>query len=54
MNQLDLEQEFQIIIYLKEIKYFNENRIKKYLIKILEKMMIKDNMIKYYVKKSIW
>nr|YP_009394301.1 phycobilisome degradation protein [Leptosiphonia brodiei]ARW62863.1 phycobilisome degradation protein [Leptosiphonia brodiei] len=53
MNELNLEQEFKIILYSKRIQNFNKNQAKKYLIQILKKMMIKDNIIKYFVKNSI-
>ncbi len=53
MNQIDLEQEFKIALYSKKINYFNKSQAKRYLIKILTKMMIKDNTIKYFIKKSI-
>nr|YP_009393887.1 phycobilisome degradation protein [Polysiphonia sertularioides]ARW62449.1 phycobilisome degradation protein [Polysiphonia sertularioides] len=53
MKQLNLEQEFRIIIYDNKIKKFSKSQVKKYLLKTLERMVIKDNLIKYFVKKSI-
>nr|YP_009394510.1 phycobilisome degradation protein [Vertebrata thuyoides]ARW63072.1 phycobilisome degradation protein [Vertebrata thuyoides] len=53
MNELSLEQKFKIAIYIKKIEGFNRNITKKYLITILKEMMIKDNLIKYFIKKSI-
>jgi len=53
INKLTLEQEFYLAIYKKKIYKLNNNNIKKYIKKILKQMMIKDNMIKYYIKNSI-
>nr|YP_009399068.1 phycobilisome degradation protein [Taenioma perpusillum]ARW68465.1 phycobilisome degradation protein [Taenioma perpusillum] len=52
-NILKLEQEFLFTIYRKKIYKLNDKQTKTYLKKILKKMMIKDNIIKYYIKKSI-
>nr|YP_009399269.1 phycobilisome degradation protein [Kapraunia schneideri]ARW68875.1 phycobilisome degradation protein [Kapraunia schneideri] len=53
MNQINLEQEFKMTLYFKKLTHFNKKQINKYLIKIIKQMMIKDNTIKYFVKKSI-
>nr|YP_009399884.1 phycobilisome degradation protein [Tolypiocladia glomerulata]ARW69703.1 phycobilisome degradation protein [Tolypiocladia glomerulata] len=53
MNQLNLEQEFKITLYISKIHRLKVNKVKKYLIKTLKKMMIKDNVVKYYIKKSM-
>lgn len=52
-NKLTLEQEFQLTIYTQKIYKLNQKTAKKYLKKILKQMMIKDNVIKYYIKNSI-
>lgn len=52
-NKLTLEQEFKLAIYENKISQLNSKSTKKYLIKILKQMMIKDNIIKYYIKHSI-
>jgi len=53
INKLTLEQEFYLAIYKKKINKLNNRDIKKYLKKILKQMMIKDNIIKFYIKNSI-
>ena len=53
INKLTLEQEFYLANYKNKIQNLNEKNIKKYLKKILKQMMIKDNIIKYYIKNSI-
>lgn len=53
MSQLTLEQEFLLKIYENKIDKLNKMQAQKYLKKVLKKMMIKDNIIKYYVKNSI-
>jgi len=52
-NILKLEQEFLFMIYKKKIYKLNYKQSKNYLKRILKKMMIKDNIIKYYIKRSI-
>nr|YP_009395547.1 phycobilisome degradation protein [Vertebrata isogona]ARW64643.1 phycobilisome degradation protein [Vertebrata isogona] len=53
MNELNLEQKFKIAMYITKIQSFSQKKTKKYLMKILKEMMIKDNLIKYFIKKSI-
>lgn len=52
-SKLTLEQEFKLAIYENKIYQLNSENTKKYLVKILKQMMIKDNIIKYYIKNSI-
>ena len=52
-NHLTLEQQFKVAIYVNKINEFDKYRTKKYLVNILKKMMIKDNVIKYCIKNSI-
>lgn len=52
-NKLTLEQQFKLAIYTQKIKKLNDKNIKKHLIITLEQMMIKDNLIKYFIKNSI-
>ena len=53
MNNLNLEQEFKITSYINKINTLDHMKVKKYLKKTLRKMMIKDNTIKYFIKKSV-
>nr|YP_009295362.1 phycobilisome degradation protein [Dasya binghamiae]AOH77374.1 phycobilisome degradation protein [Dasya binghamiae] len=53
INKLTLEQEFKLTIYKKKIYQLNDKSAKKYLKETLKQMMIKDNIIKYYIKNSI-
>nr|YP_010904234.1 phycobilisome degradation protein [Catenella fusiformis]WCH57485.1 phycobilisome degradation protein [Catenella fusiformis] len=53
INKLTLEQEFRLAIYIKKIYKLDDTNIKKHLIAILKQMMIKDNVIKYFIKNSI-
>nr|YP_010902840.1 phycobilisome degradation protein [Hypnea flava]WCH54894.1 phycobilisome degradation protein [Hypnea flava] len=52
INNLTLEQEFKLAIYKQKIYKLNDKNIKKHLIVILQQMMIKDNIIKYFIKNS--
>nr|QCI07732.1 gbilisome degradation protein [Nitophyllum punctatum] len=52
-NKLTLEQEFILIIYTSKIKKMNNCSKKKYLKKLLNDIIIKDNIIKYYLKNSM-
>nr|QCI04611.1 gbilisome degradation protein [Apoglossum ruscifolium] len=53
LNKLTLEQEFKLIIYRQKLSKLNNQQAKTYLKKILKEMMIKDNVIKFYIKNSI-
>nr|WGH13076.1 Phycobilisome degradation protein [Echinothamnion sp.] len=53
INKLTLEQEFKIALYLNKINSLNNKSTKQYLVNVLKKMMIKDNIIKYCIKNSI-
>nr|QCI09154.1 gbilisome degradation protein [Inkyuleea mariana] len=52
-NKLTLEQEFKLAIYKQKIYKLNDTNIKKHLIIILKQMMIKDNIIKFFIKNYI-
>nr|YP_010203987.1 phycobilisome degradation protein [Ahnfeltia fastigiata]UAT97698.1 phycobilisome degradation protein [Ahnfeltia fastigiata] len=51
-NELTLEQEFKLEIYRKKVQKLSEGESRKYLIATLKQMMIKDNVIKYFIKNS--
>ena len=51
-DELSLEQEFKLARYKKQLKKLNSNESKKYLIATLKQMMIKDNIIKYFIQNS--
>ena len=51
-DELSLEQEFKLARYRKQLKTLNSNESKKYLIATLKQMMIKDNIIKYFIQNS--
>nr|YP_010986028.1 phycobilisome degradation protein [Polyopes affinis]WOL36946.1 phycobilisome degradation protein [Polyopes affinis] len=52
-NQLTLEQEFKLAIYTQKIYRLNNKNLKQHLIGTLKQMMIKDNVIKYFIKNSM-
>lgn len=52
-NQLTFEQEFQLILYKKKINSLDNIAVKQYLIATLKQMMIKDNLIKFFIKNNI-
>lgn len=51
-DELSLEQEFKLARYKKQLIKLNYNESKKYLIATLKQMMIKDNIIKYFIQNS--
>ncbi len=51
-DELSLEQEFKLASYRKQLKQLNYIQSKKYLIATLKQMMIKDNIIKYFIQNS--
>nr|QCI07475.1 gbilisome degradation protein [Leiomenia cribrosa] len=52
-NKLTLEQEFKLTIYKQKIYKLNDKKVKQHLIDALKQMMLKDNIIKYFIKNSI-
>ena len=51
-NGLSLEQEFKLAKYQKQLDKLNASESKKYLIATLKQMMIKDNIIKYFIQNT--
>lgn len=49
-DELSLEQEFKLANYRKQLKKLSSNKSKKYLMATLKQMMIKDNMIRYFIQ----
>nr|BAM62960.1 phycobilisome degradation protein [Sparlingia pertusa] len=52
-NQLTLEQEFKLALYKQKVNKLDDLNIKKHLIAILKQMMIKDNIVKYFIKNNM-
>ena len=52
-NKLSLEQEFKLTIYKQKIYKINGTYLKHHVIYLLKLMMIKDNLIKYFIKNEI-
>nr|QVY58256.1 phycobilisome degradation protein [Eucheuma denticulatum] len=53
VNKLTLEQEFKMAIYIKKISKLEDINMKKHLIATLKQMMIKDNIIKFFIKNAL-
>lgn len=51
-DELSLEQEFKLASYKKQLKQLTTSQSKKYLIAALKQMMLKDNIIKYFIQNS--
>lgn len=49
-NELSLEQEFKLANYKKQLTKLDSKESKKYLIATLKQMMVKDNIIKYFIQ----
>ena len=52
-NKLTLEQEFKLTTYKQKIELIRNKYLKTHLIELLKLMMIKDNLIKYFIKNEI-
>nr|YP_009509239.1 phycobilisome degradation protein [Gracilaria vermiculophylla]AXI96889.1 phycobilisome degradation protein [Gracilaria vermiculophylla]QXU75102.1 phycobilisome degradation protein [Gracilaria vermiculophylla]WDZ68055.1 phycytochrome bilisome degradation protein [Gracilaria vermiculophylla] len=52
-NQLTLEQEFRLALYRQKIHKLNDKQIRTHLILTLKQMIVKDNIIKYFIKNSL-
>nr|YP_009296616.1 phycobilisome degradation protein [Apophlaea sinclairii]AOM65756.1 phycobilisome degradation protein [Apophlaea sinclairii] len=51
-NKFTLEQEFKLFVYKKKINQLTHLQAREYLIRILSKMLVKDNIIKYCIRNS--
>lgn len=51
-NNLSLEQKFKLVVYKKKLTKLNDKQSRDYLLATLQQMMIKDNIIKYFLKNS--
>lgn len=51
-NNLSLEQKFKLVVYKKKLNKLNDKQSRDYLLATLKQMMIKDNVIKYFLKNS--
>jgi len=52
-NKLSLEQEFKLTIYKQKLNKLEEVNLYNHVINLLKLMMIKDNLIKYFIKNKI-
>nr|YP_009244498.1 phycobilisome degradation protein [Agarophyton chilense]AMK96740.1 phycobilisome degradation protein [Agarophyton chilense]ASP44635.1 phycobilisome degradation protein [Agarophyton chilense]UAD84331.1 phycobilisome degradation protein [Agarophyton chilense] len=52
-NQLTLEQEFKLALYSQKVYKLNDQQIRKHLILTIKQMIIKDNIIKYFIRNSL-
>ena len=51
-DELSLEQQFKLARYKKELRKLNSKESKQYLVETLKQMMIKDNIIRYFIQNS--
>nr|YP_009565050.1 phycobilisome degradation protein [Gelidium galapagense]QBA96401.1 phycobilisome degradation protein [Gelidium galapagense] len=51
-NKLTLEQEFKLALYKQKIQKLHSKNVKQHLLATLKQMMIKDNLIKFFIKNS--
>nr|QJH88249.1 NblA [Pterocladia lucida] len=49
---MTLEQEFKLALYKQKIYKLDEKNMKKHLLATLKRMMIKDNLIKFFIRNS--
>jgi PII-like signaling protein len=49
---LTIEQEFQLNVYTSQAKHLSEEQVQELLIEMIRQNMIKDNLVKHFIKKS--
>ena len=49
---LNLEQEFNLKLYEEQVKGLSPEESQAFLLEVLRQLMVKDNMIKYLLKKA--
>ena len=53
-NKLSLEQEFKLTLYKQKLNKLEEDNLYNHVINLLKLMMIKDNLIRYFIKNKIY
>ncbi|MGB8701789.1 MAG: NblA/ycf18 family protein [Thermosynechococcaceae cyanobacterium] len=51
--ELSLEQEFSLLVYKETVEKLNRDQAQELLIKVLQQMMIKDNVIRSLMKSEL-
>lgn len=51
-NELTLEQEFKLAVYKQKVVKLDSRQSRRHLIATLQQMMLKDTIIKYFIKNS--
>lgn len=49
---LTIEQEFQLNVYTSQAKRLSEEQVQELLIEVIRQNMIKDNLVKHFMKKG--
>ena len=50
--ELSLEQKFNLKLYEEQIKELSQEESQKFLLEVLRQLMVKDNMLKHFMKQS--
>lgn len=51
-NELTLEQEFKLAVYKQKVAKLDNKQSRRHLIATLQQMMLKDTVIKYFIRNS--
>lgn len=51
-NELTLEQEFKLAVYKQKVIKLDSKQSRRHLIATLQQMMLKDTVIKYFIRNS--
>jgi hypothetical protein len=51
--ELSLEQQFNLKMYEKQVKSMSHEESQQFLLEVLRQLMVKDNMLKHFVKQSV-
>nr|YP_010338129.1 phycytochrome bilisome degradation protein [Erythrolobus coxiae]UNJ17714.1 phycytochrome bilisome degradation protein [Erythrolobus coxiae] len=51
LGKIKLKQEFKLSVFYQETNYLNKSEIQLYLIELIKLLLIKDNLIKFFLKK---
>jgi hypothetical protein len=51
--ELSLEQKFNLKMYEEQVKALSHEEAQKFLLEVLRQLMVKDNMLKHFMKQAV-
>nr|ARO91112.1 phycobilisome degradation protein [Flintiella sanguinaria] len=49
--KMNLKQEFKLFVFRQQIQVLSKEQAQNYLLELIKRLMIKDNLVKYFIKR---